>query len=65
MQPESSRKHEIKLGDVRYMTEAFSWDGGYIWGLTADLLLELILWVKGEPSNRGALRLEKMKKYTI
>lgn len=65
MQPESSRKHEIMLGDVRYMAEAFSWDGGYVWGLSADLLLELILWVKGEPSNRGALRLEKMKKYTI
>ncbi len=31
----------------------------------ADLLLELILWIRDEPSNRGYSRLEKMQKYGV
>ncbi|NKB38203.1 MAG: NUDIX domain-containing protein [Gammaproteobacteria bacterium] len=62
MQPETSCLHEHKMdGETRH-TQAFKWDNGYVWGLTADLMFELLLWVKNEPSNRGQLRLEFVRK---
>ncbi|MFQ5659903.1 MAG: NUDIX hydrolase [Gammaproteobacteria bacterium] len=65
MRPENSRQHEVVVNNVSHMTQAFSWEGGYVWGLSADLMLELILWIKDEPSNRGAVRLERMQTYGI
>ena len=62
----SARKdHEVVLhhnGQKQtHKAQAFAWEGGYVWGLTADLLLELILWIQEQPSNRGARRLERMR----
>lgn len=63
MAPESSCEHRVERdGDVR-VTQAYRWDGGYVWGLTADILLELILWVEGKPSNRAHLRLERLRAF--
>lgn len=64
MRPQASREHEVVINNETYRTHAFSWDGGYVWGITADYLLELLLWVKGESANRGELRLEKMKRFS-
>lgn len=62
MQPEAACVHRIEsAGQVR-TTHAFSWEHGYVWGITADILLELFLWVKGESSNRRDMRLAYMKK---
>ncbi|MFT5133176.1 MAG: 8-oxo-dGTP pyrophosphatase MutT (NUDIX family) [Gammaproteobacteria bacterium] len=58
MRPESSCIHEHVMRDVTRRTQAFKWDEGYVWGLTADLMYELLLWIKNEPSNRGHLRLD-------
>jgi 8-oxo-dGTP pyrophosphatase MutT (NUDIX family) len=58
MRPESSALHTV--GDRT--THAYTWEGGYVWGLTADILLELLLWVRGEPSNRRDVRLAYMLK---
>ncbi|MBF8268458.1 MAG: Nudix hydrolase protein [Gammaproteobacteria bacterium] len=66
MRPEAEREHKVvfpKGGNTTHVTKAFAWEGGYVWGLTADLLLELILWIRGEPSNRGHARLERMQKF--
>jgi len=68
MRPEAEREHKVVLprgGNSTHVTKAFEWDGGYVWGLTADLLLELILWIRGEPSNRGHARLERMQKFGV
>lgn len=69
MQPRAHRDHEVVLhyrGQKQiHKSQAFEWDGGYVWGLTADLLLELILWIREQPSNRGDRRLERMRKLGV
>lgn len=63
LRPESACEHRVEhQGEVR-TTHAFRWDGGYVWGLTADLLLELQLWVEGRPSNRAQARIERMQRF--
>ena len=62
MLPETTTSHTIRNQGRTRITHAFSWDDGYVWGMTADILLELFLWVNGESSNRGEIRLEHMKK---
>ena len=69
MQPGAHRDHKVVMhhkGEKQiHKAQAFTWKGGYVWGLTADLLLELILWIKEKPSNRGARRLERMRKLGV
>jgi 8-oxo-dGTP pyrophosphatase MutT (NUDIX family) len=61
MRPESSCEHRVSDNGVTRTTQAYRWDGGYVWGLTADILLELFLWVEGKPSNRAHLRLKRLQ----
>jgi 8-oxo-dGTP pyrophosphatase MutT (NUDIX family) len=61
MLPVSSCLHEYSINGVARQSQAFRWEEGYVWGLTADILLELILWVKGENSNRRDIRLKAMR----
>lgn len=63
MSPGISCTHEFTVNGMQRKSQAFNWDGGYVWGVTADVLLELLLWIKEEPSNRGQLRLSAMKQY--
>ena len=68
MQPDAERDHEVVFpkGDKElHIVQAFDWSGGYVWGLTADILLELILWIKEEPSDRGQYRLDRMKQFGV
>ena len=63
MQPESACLHEHTFeGSVR-RSQAFKWEEGYVWGLTADIMYELLLWIKKEPSNRGQLRLDYVRQF--
>ncbi len=61
MQEEAACIHEHVMRGVTRQTQAFKWDQGYVWGLTADLLYELLLWVKSEPSQRGHMRLDYLQ----
>ena len=61
MQPETACTHAHVMRGITRHTQAFKWDEGYVWGLTADLMYELLLWVKDEPSNRGHLRLDYLQ----
>lgn len=62
LRPETHCLHEVTRNNATYSTQAFRWDGGYVWGLTADILLELLLWVEGKPSNRGLIRFEHLRR---
>lgn len=59
--PETVRHHSHEREGRRHYSHAFEWEGGYVWGLTADILLELLLWFDGRESNRGELRLARMQ----
>lgn len=58
MRPAASTLHRIADRETR----AYRWDGGYVWGLTAEILFELFLWVRGEASSRRDVRLENMRR---
>ena len=61
MRRENSYEHKVMIQGVERVTPGFRWsEEDYVWGLTADMLLELLLWVRGEPSNRAALRMQRM-----
>jgi len=61
MDPAVNCHHEYVTRGIKRRTQAFKWDSNYVWGLTADLMYELLLWVNGEPSNRGHLRLDYLR----
>lgn len=58
--PQAACRHEVQRDGRPHTTQAYRWDGGYVWGLTADILLELLLWINGQASNRGQHRLRRM-----
>lgn len=58
MSPEASCMHQL----ADRQSQAYRWEQGYVWGLTAEILLELFLWVRGEDSNRRDFRLAYMRK---
>ncbi len=58
MRPDASCMHTLADRE----SQAYRWEGGYVWGLTAEILLELFLWVRGEDSNRRDVRLAWMKR---
>ena len=61
MRPENAYEHKVIFRGAERTTPAFRWSADdYVWGLTADILLELLLWVRSEPSNRAALRMQRM-----
>ena len=62
--PEVNTTHTVDFLGKPRTTHAFDWDGGYVWGLSADLLLEFLTWFKQEPSDRFQLRLQKMGELT-
>lgn len=64
MRPEIICQHRVERdGDVR-TTHAYRWEGGYVWGLTAEILLELLLWLENKPSHRVEARLETLRLHT-
>jgi 8-oxo-dGTP pyrophosphatase MutT (NUDIX family) len=65
MLPECTCIHEFTINGVNRKSQAFKWEGGYVWGVTADILLELILWVKGEESNRRDIRLKSLRNFLL
>jgi 8-oxo-dGTP pyrophosphatase MutT (NUDIX family) len=61
IRPESRYDHRVTHNGVERVTPGFRWsEEDYVWGLTADILLELLLWVQEQPSNRAALRMQRM-----
>jgi ADP-ribose pyrophosphatase YjhB (NUDIX family) len=60
LRPEVNTTHTMEFRGKTRTTHAFDWDGGYVWGLTADMLREFLNWLDGEPCDRFERRLEKM-----
>jgi 8-oxo-dGTP pyrophosphatase MutT (NUDIX family) len=63
LKPEAHCIHEFTYQGMLRKSEAFRWQDGYIWGVTADIMLELVLWVRGEKSSRGDIRMKAMQTY--
>lgn len=61
LRPEAACEHRAEYNGRMRTSQAFRWDGGYVWGLTADFLLELQLWLEERPSNRARARIERLQ----
>ena len=64
LRPEVNTTHTVDFSGLQRTTHAFDWDGGYVWGLTADLLREFLNWLNDEPCDRFRLRIRKMDDLT-
>ena len=60
LRPEVNTTRTIEFNGKLRTTHAFDWDGGYVWGLTADMLREFLNWLNDEPCDRFERRLQKM-----
>ena len=60
LRPEVNTTRTVEFNGRPRTTHAFDWDGGYVWGLTADMLREFLNWLDDEPCDRFERRLEKM-----
>ena len=60
LRPEVNTTHTVHFLGKPRTTHAFDWAGGYVWGLTADMLREFLNWLDDEPCDRFERRLEKM-----
>lgn len=46
-----------------YVNHTLVWPGGSVFGLSTDLLLEALAWARGERPERGAVRLQELRKF--
>ena len=60
LRPEVNTTHTMEFNGRPRTTHAFDWDGGYVWGLTADMLREFLNWLDDEPCDRFERRLQKL-----
>ena len=60
LRPEVNTTRTMEFNGRPRTTHAFDWDGGYVWGLTADMLREFLNWLDDEPCDRFERRLEKL-----
>lgn len=60
LRPEVNTTRTIEFNGKPRTTHAFNWDGGYVWGLTADMLREFLNWLDDKPCDRFERRLRKM-----
>ena len=64
LRPEVNTTHTVEFRGKPRTTHAFDWDGGYVWGLTADILREFLNWLDGEPCDRFERRLQRIDELT-
>lgn len=64
LRPEVNTTHSVRFRGKQRTTHAFDWDGGYVWGLTADMLREFLNWLNDEPCDRFERRLQRIDELT-
>jgi 8-oxo-dGTP pyrophosphatase MutT (NUDIX family) len=62
--PEARGEEEVTVRGVRYVDPTLTWPGGCAYGLTADLLLEVLDWAVGCSPSRGPHRLRDLLAFT-
>ena len=64
LRPEVNTTHKVEFRGKLRTTHAFDWPGGYVWGLTADILREFLNWLEEIPCDRFRRRLRRMSEQT-
>ncbi len=63
MDPAARVPREVTHNGRTFTSHIFELPGATLTGLSADLFYELLLWLRGEPSSRGAGRLEELRRW--
>lgn len=63
MDPAARLPREVTHNGRTFMSHYYELPGANLTGLSADLFYELLLWLKGEPSGRGAGRQEELARW--
>ncbi len=63
MDPAARLPREVTHNGRTFMSHYYELPGANLTGLSADLFYELLLWLKGEPSSRGAGREEELARW--
>ena len=63
LRPGARSEEEIQHRGTRYLNQILDWPGGRVYGLSTDLLLEVLEWATGGEPNRGPARLQEMKTF--
>jgi 8-oxo-dGTP pyrophosphatase MutT (NUDIX family) len=56
-------REAFQIGDETFHTPIFSWEGGRLFGLSTDLLIETIRWGIGFDEGHGPKRLDSFRSY--
>ena len=63
LRPEALRQQTVVHDGRTYHNRIVSFDGGEVYGLSTDLLLEALAWGTGERPARGPERLSELRRY--
>ena len=63
LHPEAASEQEVFHRGVRYVNDIVDWDGGRVFGLSADLLLEALSWATGGRPDSGPKRLAELASF--
>ncbi len=58
--PASRSQETVERNGMTFVNEILEWEGGRIFGLSADLMLEALAWMNGEDPARGRIRLSEL-----
>ncbi len=63
LRPESLGRREVERDGRIYVNRVLSFEGGQVFGLSADMLLEALHWGTGQQPERGRERLQELQSF--
>jgi len=63
MQRSAYSREDVKVGDRTYHNQILEWEGGRVYGLSTDLLVEALEWASGIELQRGRERLDHLRSH--
>jgi 8-oxo-dGTP pyrophosphatase MutT (NUDIX family) len=63
LRPEAHDVEEVVHDGRRYVNHILNFEGGRVFGLSTDLLMEALAWGRGETPRRGPERLEELHSF--
>jgi 8-oxo-dGTP pyrophosphatase MutT (NUDIX family) len=63
MQRSAYSREDVKAGERTYRNQILEWEGGRVYGLSTDLLVEALEWASGIELQHGRERLDRLRSH--
>ncbi len=63
MQRSAYSQEDVQAGERTYRNQILEWEGGRVYGLSTDLLVEALEWASGIELQRGRERLDHLRSH--